>query len=90
MHLFPVTLSTFHIQVTPRSTQSRSIQSSRQSPQTSPQLSLCQETFIKLVTIKEKKEEQVQMKCWAGWASEDKMRDSLKIKELVSQCDDHV
>ena len=23
------------------------------------------------------------MKCWAGWASEDKMRDQLKIKESV-------
>lgn len=43
-----------------------------------------QEAFVKLVEIKEKKEEQVQMKCWAGWASEDKMRDTLKIKELGS------
>lgn len=44
-----------------------------------------QDTFVKLVTMEEKKEEQVQMKCWAGWASEDKMRDTLKIKELGSQ-----
>ena len=44
-----------------------------------------QDVFVKLVTLQEKKEEQVQMKCWAGWASEDKMRDTLKIKELGSQ-----
>ena len=43
-----------------------------------------QEEFIKLVQIEEEKKEQVKYKCWAGWASEDKMRDELKIKEPIS------
>ena len=29
----------------------------------------------------EEDKEQVKFKCWAGWASEDKMRDELKMKE---------
>lgn len=40
---------------------------------------------MKLVTIEEKNKEKVQFKCWAGWASEDKMRDQLKIKEWGAQ-----
>ena len=40
-----------------------------------------QDDFVKLVTLREEKQEMVKMKCWAGWASEDKMRDILKIKE---------
>lgn len=43
-----------------------------------------QEEFVKLVKIQEESKEQVQYKCWAGWASEEKMRDALKIKELAS------
>ncbi len=39
---------------------------------------------MKLVQIREEKKEQVKYKCWAGWASEDKMRDTLKIKESIS------
>ena len=37
-----------------------------------------------MVKIQEENKEQVQYKCWAGWASEEKMRDTLKIKELAS------
>ena len=40
---------------------------------------------MKLVTLEETKQEQVEMKCWAWWASEEKMRDTLKIKEWESQ-----
>lgn len=40
-----------------------------------------QDAFVKLVEIRQERKEQVQYKCWAGWASEDKMRDTLKIKE---------
>ena len=36
---------------------------------------------MKLVQIRSEKKEQFKYKCWAGWASEDKMRDTLKIKE---------
>mmetsp|Transcript_39505 Transcript_39505/g.85259 ORF Transcript_39505/g.85259 Transcript_39505/m.85259 type:complete len:531 (+) Transcript_39505:45-1637(+) len=39
------------------------------------------EEFVKMVKIQEENKEQVQYKCWAGWASEEKMRDTLKIKE---------
>lgn len=47
---------------------------------------LLQEQFVKLVAIRDESKEQVKYKCWAGWASEDKMRDTLKIKEWASQC----
>ena len=43
-----------------------------------------QEEFVKLVKIKEENKEEVKYKCWAGWASEEKMRDVLKLKELGS------
>lgn len=50
---------------------------------------------MKLVQIRSEKKEQIKYKCWAGWASEDKMRDTLKIKEwgdpssgtLILRCD---
>ena len=42
---------------------------------------LKKETFITNVTLSFEKKEEVQMKCWAGWASEEKMRDELKIRE---------
>ena len=42
---------------------------------------LWQEEFVRLVQIQEENKQQVKYKCWAGWASEDKMRDVLKIKE---------
>lgn len=34
-----------------------------------------------LVTSVTEQKEQVKLKCWAGWASEDKMRDELHMKE---------
>lgn len=40
-----------------------------------------QERFIQNVQMTEEDKEQVKFRCWAGWASEDKMRDELKMKE---------
>lgn len=40
-----------------------------------------QERFITMVNIVSEQKEQVKFKCWAGWASEDKMRDELHMKE---------
>jgi hypothetical protein len=31
----------------------------------------------------EEDKEQVKFKCWAGWASEEKMREELKMKEFL-------
>ena len=39
------------------------------------------ERFVILVTSVTEQKEQVKLKCWAGWASEDKMRDELHMKE---------
>ena len=40
-----------------------------------------QERFITMVKMVSEQKEQVKFKCWAGWASEDKMRDELHMKE---------
>lgn len=40
-----------------------------------------QEAFVKMVLIQEERSEKVKYRCWAGWASEEKMRDVLKLKE---------
>ena len=40
-----------------------------------------QEKFIQNVMMIQEDKEQVKFKCWAGFASEDKMRDELKMKE---------
>ena len=37
-----------------------------------------QEKLIKLVEIQEEKKEQVKLKCWAGYATEEKMITELK------------
>lgn len=39
--------------------------------------------FVSLVQMVSEQKEQVTYKCWAGWASEDKMRDELKLKEYL-------
>ena len=36
---------------------------------------------MSIVTSVTEQKEQVKLKCWAGWASEDKMRDELHMKE---------
>ena len=54
-----------------------------------------QEKFLKLVEIQEEKKEQVKLRCWAGWATEEKMKEELKfspnlpmhIKSRISYCD---
>ena len=42
-----------------------------------------QDLFIKNVTIRMRKEEGVKYRVKAQWATEDKMRDVLKLKELL-------
>ena len=37
-----------------------------------------------MVTAVSEQKEQVKFKCWAGWASEDKMRDDLHMKENLA------
>ena len=43
-----------------------------------------QERFVSMVTAVSEQKEQVKFKCWAGWASEDKMRDDLHMKENLA------
>ena len=38
-----------------------------------------QVTFLKMVELREEKKEKVELKCWAGFATEDKMREVLKL-----------
>lgn len=44
---------------------------------------LRQEKFLQHVQMVEEDKEQVKFKCWAGWASEEKMREELKMKEFL-------
>ena len=46
-------------------------------------LLLRQERFLQHVQMVEEDKEQVKFKCWAGWASEEKMREELKMKEFL-------
>lgn len=43
-----------------------------------------QEQFLKHVTLEVEKRQSVKMRVKAQWASEDKMRDVLKLKEFLS------
>ena len=42
-----------------------------------------QEKFVRLVEIEDEKKEQIKLKCWAGFATEDKMRDELKYSASI-------
>lgn len=44
---------------------------------------LRKEKFLQHVQMVEEDKEQVKFKCWAGWASEEKMREELKMKEFL-------
>ena len=44
-----------------------------------------QEKFVRLVEIGDEKKEQIKLKCWAGFATEDKMRDELKYSASIPQ-----
>ena len=44
-----------------------------------------QEKFLRLVEIEEEKKEQIKLKCWAGYATEEKMRDTLKYSASIPQ-----
>ena len=44
-----------------------------------------QEKFLRLVELEEEKKEQIKLKCWAGFATEEKMRDELKFSASIPQ-----